>query len=467
MPKKKSTTRKPWAGRFQGRTDPEVEAFTSSLDIDRRLFRHDIAGSIAHCKTLEKAGVLSAREVTKLVAGLKQVEREIDEGRFRFVPDHEDIHMAVEARLTEIVGELGGKLHTARSRNDQVALDLRLYVREAVGDLIAGLRGFQQTLVAVARRELGTVMPGYTHLQRAQPVLFAHHLLAYVEMAARDKGRLRDALQRVNVMPLGSGALAGTNYPVDRAYTAQLLGFTAVSQNSLDAVSDRDFVVETLAALALVMAHASRLAEELVLWTSQEFGFIELPDSVCTGSSMMPQKKNPDVPELIRGKTGKVYGDLMAVLTTLKGLPLTYNRDLQEDKAPLFEALDTTDTVVSLLVKVIGGMTVHRQAMAQAVRSGCLLATELADYLVLNGTPFRVAHAIVGRVVRYCVTSGTDLMEISLEELRRFSKAFEKDALDMLSIEGAVERKRQLGGTARQRVAARLKALERELKEEA
>jgi argininosuccinate lyase len=467
MPKKKSTTRKSWAGRFQGRTDPEVEAFTSSLDIDRRLFRHDIAGSIAHCKTLEKAGVLSAREVTKLVAGLKQVEREIDEGRFRFVPDHEDIHMAVEARLTEIVGELGGKLHTARSRNDQVALDLRLYVREAVGDLIAGLREFQQTLAAVARRELGTVMPGYTHLQRAQPVLFAHHLLAYVEMAARDKGRLRDALQRVNVMPLGSGALAGTNYPVDRAYTAQLLGFTAVSQNSLDAVSDRDFVVETLAALALVMAHASRLAEELVLWTSQEFGFIELPDSVCTGSSMMPQKKNPDVPELIRGKTGKVYGDLMAVLTTLKGLPLTYNRDLQEDKAPLFEALDTTDTVLSLLVKVIGGMTVHRQAMAQAVRSGCLLATELADYLVLNGTPFRVAHAIVGRVVRYCVTSGTDLMEISLEELRRFSKAFEKDALDMLSIEGAVERKRQLGGTARQRVAARLKALERELKEEA
>jgi argininosuccinate lyase len=467
MPKRKSQKRKPWAGRFQAGTDPEVEAFTSSLDIDRRLFRHDIAGSIAHCKTLEKAGVLSPREVTKLVAGLKQVEREIDEGRFHFASEYEDIHMAIEARLTEIVGEIGGKLHTARSRNDQVALDLRLYVREAVQELIQGLRGFQQTLVAVARRELGTVMPGYTHLQRAQPVLFAHHLLAYVEMAERDKARLRDALQRVNVMPLGSGALAGTNYPVDRAYTAQLLGFETLSQNSLDAVSDRDFVVETLASLALIMAHASRLAEELVLWSSQEFGFIELPDSVCTGSSMMPQKKNPDVPELIRGKTGKVYGDLMAVLITLKGLPLAYNRDLQEDKAPLFDALDTSAHTVSLLIKVIGGMNVRRKAMAQAARAGFLLATELADYLVLKGTPFRVAHGIVGRLVRKRLDSGKDLAEISLEELRSFSKAFEKDALDMLSVEGAVERKTQVGGTARHRVAARLKALERGLREEA
>ena len=467
MRKRKPQTRKLWGGRFRARTDPDVEAFTSSLDVDRRLYRHDIAGSIAHCKSLEKAGILPLREATKLLAGLKQVEREIAEGRFRFAPEHEDIHMAIEARLTEIVGEIGGKLHTGRSRNDQVALDLRLYLRDAVGELIAGLRGFQQALLGVARRELGTVMPGYTHLQRAQPVLFAHHLLAYVEMAERDKARLRDTRRRINVMPLGSGALAGTNYPVDRAYTARLLGFDAVTENSLDAVSDRDFVVETLAALALIMAHASRFAEELVLWSSEEFSFVDLPDSLCTGSSMMPQKKNPDVPELIRGKTGRVYGALMAVLTTLKGLPLTYNRDLQEDKAAVFDALDTSSASVRMLTKLVGGMMVRREAMTQAARSGFLLATELADYLVLKGLPFRAAHEIVGRIVRRRVERRRDLKDISLEELRSFSDLFEKDALDMLSIEGALERKAQVGGTARQRVVARIKALEKELRAEA
>jgi argininosuccinate lyase len=372
--------------------------------------------------------------------------------------------MAIELRLTEIVGEVGGKLHTGRSRNDQVSLDLRLYLRDALGDLIARLRKFQQSLVTVARRELGTVMPGYTHLQRAQPVLFAHHLLAYVEMAERDKGRLHDALTRMNVLPLGSGALAGTNYPMDRAYTARLLNFPAISENSLDAVSDRDFVVETLAALSLIMVHASRLAEELVLWSSEEFGFVELPDAVCTGSSMMPHKKNPDVPELVRGKTGRVYGHLVSLLTTLKGLPLTYNRDLQEDKLAVFDALDTVQASIGMLIKTIEGLTVQRQALAAAASSGFLLATELADYLVLKGIPFRTAHEVVGKLVRDRLDRGKDLADVSLEELRSFSRSFEKDALDMLTIEGALERKAQIGGTARQRVAARLRTLEKELR---
>ncbi len=464
--KRKPEQRKPWAGRFRQSTDPKVEAFTSSLAVDRRLYRQDIAGSIAHCKTLQRAGVLTRREADKLIAGLNRIEREISEGRFRFAAEHEDIHMAIEARLTDIAGEIGGKLHTGRSRNDQVALDLRLYLREEVADLLVGLRRFQESLLALARRENSVVMPGYTHLQRAQPVLFAHHLLAYIEMVERDKGRLRDALKRINVMPLGSGALAGTNYPLDREYTARLLDFPAVSQNSLDAVSDRDFVVETLAALALVMTHASRFAEELVLWSSQEFGFVELPDAFCTGSSMMPQKKNPDVPELIRAKTGRVYGHLMALLTVLKGLPLSYNRDLQEDKGPIFDAVDTVRDCLGLLASVVGGLTVRRAAMARAAASGFLLATELADYLVLKGVPFRTAHAVVGRIVRDRLDRGKDLIGISLDELRSFSPAFEKDALDVLSVEGALERKEQIGGTARKRVEARLRALQKELRAE-
>jgi argininosuccinate lyase len=461
---RKPLIRKPWSGRFRGPTDPDVEAFTSSIEVDRRLYLHDIAGSLAHCLTLQRAGLLTPREATRLARGLKQVKREISEGRFRFAPGQEDIHMAIESRLTEIVGEVGGKLHTGRSRNDQVSLDLRLYLRDALGDLIARLRKFQQSLVTVARRELGTVMPGYTHLQRAQPVLFAHHLLAYVEMAERDKGRLRDALTRMNVLPLGSGALAGTNYPMDRAYTARLLNFPAISENSLDAVSDRDFVVETLAAMSLIMVHASRLAEELVLWSSEEFGFVELPDAVCTGSSMMPHKKNPDVPELIRGKTGRVYGHLVGLLTTLKGLPLTYNRDLQEDKASVFDALDTVQASIAMLIKTVEGLTVQRQVLAAAASSGFLLATELADYLVIKGIPFRTAHEIVGRLVRDRLDRGQDLAGVTLEELRSFSSSFEKDALDMLTVEGALERKAQVGGTARQRVAARLRILEKELR---
>lgn len=452
-----------WAGRFRGRTHELVERFTSSLSFDRRLYAHDIRGSIAHCRTLERAGVLSRREATTLISGLERVRAEFAEDRFTFRPEDEDIHMAVERRLTEMIGPLGGKLHTGRSRNDQVALDMRLYLRDALASLLDNILRVEQALVFQARHHLDVIMPGYTHLQRAQPILLAHHFLAYVEMLERDKGRVRDALKRLDIMPLGSGALAGTNYPIDRAYTARLLGFPRVTDNSLDAVSDRDFVVEALSALSLIMMHLSRLSEELVLWSSQEFQFVELPDAFCTGSSMMPQKKNPDVPELVRGKTGRVYGHLVGLLTMMKGLPLSYNRDLQEDKESLFDALDTVMASLSLYMELIRGLTIHRAAMARAADSGFLLATELADYLVTKGVPFREAHAISGRIVRHCLDRHRDFRTLTLIDLRSFSDRFEKDALDVITLEGAVERKGQIGGTARKRVEARIKALEKTL----
>jgi len=418
---------------------------------------------MAHCRTLERAGVLSHRETTAILKGLNRVKSELDGSRFAFVQEDEDIHMAIERRLTELIGPVGGKLHTGRSRNDQVAVDLRLYLRNVIVALVEDLRQFQRVLVEQARGHLDVTMPGYTHLQRAQPVLFAHHLLAYVEMLERDRGRLRDALARVNVMPLGSGALAGTNYPLDRAYTAKLLGFPSVSENSLDAVSDRDFVAETLAAGAILIMHLSRLSEELVLWSSQEFQFVELPDAFCTGSSMMPQKKNPDVPELVRGKTGRVYGHLLSLLTTLKGLPLSYNRDLQEDKEPLFDALDQVGASVKVLTELIKGLTVRRDRMAMALAGGYLLATELADYLVMKGVPFRQAHGVVGRLVRFCTDRKKELGDLTLTDLRTYSDQFDKDALEVVSVEGAIERKAQIGGTARKRVEARIKSLEKAL----
>ncbi len=456
-------TAKLWAGRFRDRTDRLVEAFTSSLAFDRRLYAHDIRGSIAHCKTLERAGVLTSRETAEIIRGLEVVKAELDQGRFPFVPEDEDIHMAIERRLTELIGPLGGKLHTGRSRNDQVALDIRLYLRDALTVVTGRLEELERALLAQARAHLDVIMPGHTHLQRAQPVLLAHHLLAYVEMLERDKGRVKDALSRLNVMPLGSGALAGTNYPVDRQYTARLLGFTAVTENSLDAVSDRDFAVEVAAALSLIMMHLSRLSEELILWTSQEFRFVDLPDSFCTGSSMMPQKKNPDVPELVRGKTGRVYGHLLALLTTLKGLPLSYNRDLQEDKEALFDALDTVSASLEVYAELLKGLKVNREVLERAVASGAMLATELADYLVSKGVPFREAHAVTGRIVRFCLDQERDLGDLTLNEIRSFSERFDKDVMDVLTVEGAVERKAQIGGTARKRVEARIKALEKEL----
>jgi argininosuccinate lyase len=458
-----SLSRKAWDGRFRERTNRLVEAFTRSVAVDRRLYAHDIEGSIAHCKTLGKARVLTPRETGTIVRGLKSVKNELDHGRFRFVPRDEDIHMAVERRLTELIGPLGGKLHTGRSRNDQVALDVRLYLRDQLNLLVSQLVEFQRVLVDKAKANREVAMPGYTHLQRAQPVLLAHHLLAYVDMVERDKGRLRDAQARLNVMPLGSGALAGNNYPVDRQYTARLLDFPAVTTNSLDAVSDRDFMIEIAAALSIAMMHLSRLSEELILWSSQEFQFVDLPDGFCTGSSMMPQKKNPDVPELIRGKTGRVYGQLMNLLTMLKALPLSYNRDLQEDKPALFDALDTVSSSLQVLTELMRRLKVNRKALKQALEGGGLLATELADYLVRRGLPFREAHAVTGRVVRAALDRGQELTSFSLEELRRFSDRVDKHVFAWLSVQAAIDHKAQIGGTARGQVDRRITELERGL----
>jgi len=458
-----STGIKAWDGRFREPTNRLVEAFTSSVAVDRRLYAHDIQGSIAHCKTLGKARVLTPGETRAIVHGLESVRLEFDRRKFKFALQDEDIHMAIERRLTELIGPIGGKLHTGRSRNDQVALDIRLYLRDQLTLLAERLEEFQRVLVAKAKANRMVAMPGYTHLQRAQPVLFAHHLLAYVDMLERDKGRVLDAQKRLNVMPLGSGALAGTNYPVDRRYTARLLGFPNVTTNSLDAVSDRDFMIEIAADLSIAMMHLSRLSEELIIWSSQEFQFVDLPDGFCTGSSMMPQKKNPDVPELVRGKTGRVYGHLISLLTTMKALPLSYNRDLQEDKPALFDALDTVLVSLQVLTELMRRLKVNREALKQAVQSSLLLATELADYLVTRGVPFREAHAITGRVVRASLDRGQELTSFSLEELRRFSDRIDKGLFARLTVEAAIDRKDQVGSTARGRVERRIKELERAL----
>lgn len=455
---------KAWGGRFAERTDRLVEQFTSSFAYDRRLYPYDIQGSIAHCKTLERAKVFTSRESVRLVRGLQAVKAELDGGRFPFSPQDEDIHMAIERRLTELIGPLGGKLHTGRSRNDQVALDLRLFLRDVLARVMDQVQEFRRVLVGQARAHLDVVMPGYTHLQRAQPVLLAHHFLAYVEMFERDRGRLHDCRKRLNVMPLGSGALAGSNYPVDRGYTASLLDFPSVTQNSLDAVSDRDGVVETLGVLSLIMMHLSRLSEELILWASQEFRYVDLPDTFCTGSSMMPQKKNPDVPELVRGKTGRVYGHLLGTLTLLKGLPLSYNRDLQEDKEALFDAVDTTEQSLVLCTELMRRVVVNRAALAEAAEGGGMLATELADYLVTKGVPFREAHSITGQIVRSSLEQRRSLQQLTLGELQAFSTHFGRDVLNCLTVQGAIDRKGQVGGTARHRVEARIRELEKRLK---
>jgi argininosuccinate lyase len=448
-----------WGGRFKDGTAASVEAFTASIDIDARLYRHDIRGSIAHAKMLAKQRIISAADGRKIVRGLQAVEREIASGKFAFSRADEDIHMNIERRLTELIGPAGGKLHTARSRNDQVALDMRLYLRDEVKGILAGLKALELELARAAKKNLDVIMPGYTHLQRAQPVLFAHHLLAYVEMFERDCQRFADGLARADVMPLGSGALAGTTFPIDRAYVAKLLGFPRLSKNSIDAVSDRDFVLEFLASSAILFVHLSRLADELVLWSSQEFGFIELPDGYCTGSSMMPQKKNPDVPELIRGKSGRVFGHLQALLTIMKGLPLAYNRDLQEDKVPLFDTVDTVAASVKIIAEVIAGMKVERERLLSAVKDGFMNATDLADYLVKRGLAFRAAHEAAGRVVRYCLARDKRIEELTLAELRRFCNKFERGVYRYISAEAAVGRRRAPGGTARANVVRRLKEL--------
>ncbi len=455
----KSKKTKLWGGRFAAGTADSVEAFTASIEVDARLYRHDIMGSIAHTKMLAKQRIIPAGDARKIVRGLQTIQREIDGRKFKFSQADEDIHMNIERRLTELIGPAGGKLHTARSRNDQVALDMRLFLRDEVGLILDGVKALRQELAKAARTYLDVIMPGYTHLQRAQPVLFSHHLLAYFDMFERDGERFNECLARINVLPLGSGALAGTTFPIDRAYVAKLLGFQRISKNSIDAVSDRDFLLEFLAAAAILFVHLSRLAEEFVLWSTQEFGFIELPDGYCTGSSMMPQKKNPDVPELIRGKTGRVFGHLQALLTIMKGLPLAYNRDLQEDKIPLFDTVDTVKSCVKIMREVIAGMKVHRARMLNAVRDGFMNATDLADYLVEHGLAFRVAHEVAGKVVQFCLAHGKRIEELTLVELKRFSGRFENNVYGYLSAEAVIERRRAVGGTARRNVVRRLREL--------
>jgi argininosuccinate lyase len=460
MPAKRARSNKAWSGRMTEATHPLVEAFTTSYPIDCRLYPYDIAGSIAHARMLGKQRIIPARDAVRIVGGLGTVRRELERGAFKPKPQDEDVHMAIERRLIELIGPVGGKLHTARSRNDQVALDMRLFLRDEVELIIGGLGALERELARSAKRHIDVIMPGYTHLQRAQPVLLSHHLLAYYDMFERDGERFAGALERINVLPLGSGALAGTSFPIDRNYVAKLLGFPRVSKNSLDAVADRDFILEFLAASAILFVHLSRLAEELVLWCSQEFGFIDLPDGYCTGSSMMPQKKNPDVPELIRGKSGRVFGHLQGMLTVMKGLPLAYNRDLQEDKIPLFDTVDTVKASVGMAAQMVRGLKVRKERMLAAARDGFMNATDLADYLVGRGLPFRTAHAVAGRIVQHCLAAGRRIEELPLAEMRRFSPKIEKDVYRYLSIESVVGRRRAPGGTARANVARRLKELE-------
>ena len=444
---------KPWGGRFSAGADPGAEAFTASLSFDRRLWPHDIRGSVAWACALERAGLISAAERTAIERGLEAVRSELEGGRFAFRRELEDIHMNIERRLIEVAGPVGGKLHTGRSRNDQIALDERLYIREVLSDLDAALAAVQSGLLAQAEKHRGAAMPGYTHLQRAQPVLLAHHLLAYVSMLDRDRGRFADCGRRVNVLPLGSAALAGAAFPIDRDALARDLGFTAPSANSLDAVADRDYVLEFLAAAAVLGMHCSRLAADLTLWATAEFGFVEFADAFSTGSSIMPQKKNPDVAEIIRGKTGRLYGNLMAVLTVMKGLPLTYNSDMQEDKEPLFDTADTLEAMLRVLPPMLESLTFRTDRMLDAAGAYYSTATDLADYLVRKGLPFREAHEIVGRAVREGIARGKELADLSLEELKRFSPLIEKDVYDALTVEASLRARSVVGGTAPEVVA--------------
>jgi len=454
----------PWGGRFGEEPDPLVERFTRSLDVDRRLIRDDIAGSRAWAKALVGAGVLTAEEQLHIDLALQEIESEFSSPPVEDLPPPlrgrvgvggavpEDIHMAVEKRLQEKLGPLGGKLHTGRSRNDQVALDLRLYVRAASGQLLGAIASLESALITRAKEHVDTVMPGYTHTQRAQPVLLAHHLLAYVEMLRRDAGRIEDAMRRADVSPLGAGALAGSGFPVDRTELAHELGFAAASANSLDAVADRDFVLELLAACSIAMIHLSRLCGEIVLWTSVEFSFASLPDALASGSSMMPNKKNPCAAELVRARSGRVAGDLMNLLMVLKGLPLAYNRDLQEDKEALFDGVDTTLACLQVTARLVEGLQFDPSAMRTAALQGYTLATELADYLAIKGMPFRDAHHLVGRMVAQAIATDRGLESFSLAELQEFSPLFSADIVDHLTLEGALRSRDVLGGTAPRRV---------------
>ena len=448
------STNASWGGRFSEATDAFVARYTASVDFDRRMYRQDIQGSVAHATMLCKVGVLTEQEREDIIQGLKEVQADIENGTFEWSVALEDVHMNIEAALTAKIGITGKKLHTGRSRNDQVATDIRLYMREEIDHISAELTRLQEGLVGLAEKEADTVMPGFTHLQTAQPVTFGHHLLAWNEMLERDFARLQDCRKRTNQLPLGAAALAGTTYPIDRHYTAELLGFEAPTENSLDSVSDRDFAIEFTAAASIIMMHMSRFSEELVLWASAQFRFVDLPDRFCTGSSIMPQKKNPDVPELVRGKTGRVYGHMISLLTLMKSQPLAYNKDNQEDKEPLFDTVDTLRDSLRAFADMVPHLMARKEDMREAAMRGFSTATDLADYVVGKGIAFRDAHEIVGKAVAYGLETGKDLSEMTLEELKQFSNEITADVFDILTLEGSVAARNHIGGTAPDQVRA-------------
>lgn len=452
--------KKLWGGRFRERTHTMVEAFTASIDFDKRLYRYDIEGSIAHAKMLAKQGIITKKDEKVIIRTLREILKDIEKGRFVFRNEDEDIHMAIEKALIERAPEAGGKLHAGRSRNDQVSLDLRMYLREEIEETLNLMAALKLQFIALAKTEMGTIMPGYTHLQKAQPVLLSHYLLAYWEMLDRDEERLRECMKRVNVMPLGSAALAGTSLPIDRAYTARLLKFPQVSRNSMDAVSDRDYVTEFIFVASLTMMHLSRFCEDVILWSTDEFNFLEISDAFTTGSSIMPQKKNPDVAELVRGKTGRVYGNLVALLTLMKGLPMTYNRDLQEDKEPLFDTVDSMKACLAIITEMNKHLTFKRERMHKEASGGYSGATDVAEYLVMKGVPFRESHGIVGRLVAYCAEKNKEISDLTVKELQRFHKAFEKDIIDRIYLNDIVDARKSIGGTSEKMVIARIKEIE-------
>lgn len=458
----KGKTNSAWGGRFQESTDAFVAEFTASVNFDKRMALQDIAGSLAHAQMLVEAGILSAADGVAIREGLAQIKAEIEEARFEWSVALEDVHMNIEKRLTDLIGDAGKRLHTGRSRNDQVATDIRLYTREAIEHILSEIKRLQMAIVSVAEREVATIMPGFTHLQTAQPITFGHHLLAWYEMLCRDIGRFRDCRARLNVSPLGAAALAGTTYPIMRERSAQLLGFDGVCQNSLDAVSDRDFAIEFCAASATLLMHLSRFAEELILWNSAAFRFVELPDRFCTGSSIMPQKKNPDVPELVRGKTGRVYGHLMALLTLMKSQPLAYNKDNQEDKEPLFDTVDTVLACLRAFADMVPHLQAQRDNMLKAAKQGFSTATDLADYLVRKGLAFRDAHEVVGKAVALAIQKHCDLSELALEDLQQLSALITQDVYQVLTVEGSVNARNHIGGTAPAQVKARIEGIKKE-----
>lgn len=455
-----------WGGRFSKSTDEMINDFQASIDFDKRMYNEDIAGSIAHATMLAKAGIISEQDREDIVNGLKDIYKKIEDGNFSFEVALEDIHMNIEKRLTDAIGEAGGRLHTARSRNDQVALDTHMFVRRQVVEVQKLILDMQAALVETARKYSDVIMPGYTHLQRAQPILFSHHMMAYFSMLKRDFDRFSGVYERCDIMPLGAGALAGTTFPIDRQFVADQLNFDAVYSNSLDAVSDRDYIMEFLSAASILMIHLSRLSEETILWCSREFFFVELDDAHCTGSSMMPQKKNPDVSELVRGKTGRVMGHLMAMLTTVKGLPLAYNKDLQEDKEGIFDAIDTIKFSLAVYARILRGMKVRKDVMHRAVAEDFSNATDLADYLVKKGMPFRHAHAVSGKAVHYCIEQGKWLADMSMDEFKKLSELFEDDIYEAISPETCVKNRNSYGGTSYQQVEMQLGLADELMKKE-